>query len=82
MDLFKFCIQIVPISKCPNCESSTTFVDFLKRGQECSDHERQSSFSRRMSKYFGVFPFNLLRTTAAHRFIGTSSLNEDHTKLP
>ena len=34
---------------------------------------------RRVSIYLGVFPFNLLRTTA-HRFIGTSSLKGIHPK--
>ena len=78
----------------PNCyniwcfqsESSTTSVDFLKRGQTSFTFENrvfQSWMSeillRRMSTYFGVFPFNLLRPTG-HWFIRASTLNGIHPK--
>ena len=59
-------------------------VHFLKRGQTSFTLENrvfQSWMSEillnRTSTYFGVFPFNLLRTTA-HRFIKASSLNGIH----
>ena len=61
-------------------------VDFLKRGQISFTFENrvfQSWMSEillnRTSTYFGVFSFNLLRTTA-HRFIRASSLNWIHPK--
>ena len=61
-------------------------VDFLKRGQISFTFENrvfQSWMSeillRRMSTYFGVFPFNLLRPTG-HWFIRASTLNGIHPK--